>query len=153
MTEPIEVRAPEPEPRRPSLNLTSRTHPSSTTTSTRAPAMAKLRHEAATNRIRAKEAEAKVAELEGAAARLAALEHAEVERIAAEQLHRRGRCLARRCRCPAGWYDEEFSQLQPDKVRDAVAALIEAEPYLGRPHSTADTTADRRLTRRCQPQR
>ena len=46
----------------------------------------KLRHEAATNRLRAKEAEAKVAELEGAVTRLAELERREVERLAAEQL-------------------------------------------------------------------
>ena len=95
-------------------------------------AMAKLRNEAATNRIRAQEAEAKVAALEGATARLAALEHAEIERVAAEQLIDAGDVWRIDPDTQQSWYDQEFKQLQPDKVRESIETLVAAKPHLAR---------------------
>ena len=93
----------------------------------------KLRHEAAGLRVQLKEAKAANAQLEGAAARLAALEHAEVERIAAEQLHDGADIWRVPAEAQQDWYDEEFNQLQPDKVREAVEALIAVKPHLAKP--------------------
>jgi hypothetical protein len=92
----------------------------------------KLRRESAGLRRRVRELEAEHVDYEGAAARLSALEHAEVERIAAEQLID-GSDVWRVQPDLTAYYDEEFKQVILDKVRDAVQALIESKPHLARP--------------------
>lgn len=91
----------------------------------------KLRHEAAGLRVQLKEARAANAELESAATRIAALERAEVERIASADLIDGSDIWSVRPDLQE-YYDAEFKQIQPDRVREATAALIAQKPHLAK---------------------
>lgn len=95
----------------------------------------KLRSENRSLRQRLHAAEAANAELEGAATRLSALEHAEVERIAAQDLIDGSDVWTAQPDLTA-FYDEEFKQVVPDRVREATQALIASKPHLARPNTT-----------------
>ena len=96
----------------------------------------KLRNENRNLRQRLHAAETANAELEGAATRLTALEHAEVERIAAQDLIDPSDLWSARPDLQS-FYDAEFGQIVPDKVREATQALIAAKPHLAKPNTAA----------------
>jgi hypothetical protein len=78
-------------------------------------------------------------EHEGAVTRLAALEHAEVERHAAELLID-PQDIWREQPDLQAYYDEEFQQIVPDRVREAARAIIASRPHLTRPQNTPPPT-------------
>lgn len=89
----------------------------------------KVRREAASLRQRLHALET---EHEGTVTRLSAMEHAEVERIASEHLID-PTDVWRQQPDLQSYYDEEFQQIVPDKVREATAAIIQSKPHLARP--------------------
>ena len=93
--------------------------------------MQKIRHEAAGLRARLHELES---EHEGAVTRLSAMEHAEVERHAAEYLIDPSDVWRAQPDLTA-YYDAEFKQVVGDKVREAAEAVIASKPHLAKPPS------------------
>jgi hypothetical protein len=141
MTEVNEQPTSEPEPRSEAWVATAEAPddemPTAVDTADDAPqnleAARKLRSENRNLRQRLHEAEsaAKV-DVDALTARLAALERAEVERLAAQDLIDPAD-LWQTDVTAQSFYDDAFTQIVPDKVRDATAALIKSKPHLARP--------------------
>lgn len=95
-------------------------------------ALQKARREAHSLRTRLREAEEEVG---AAAAVVGAMQLAEVKRIAGEHLIDPDDLLTHQPDIQA-YYDEEFKQIVPDRVREATQALIAARPHLGKPNTS-----------------
>ena len=91
----------------------------------------KLRHEAAGLRVRLKEAEADVERL---VTQNAAMQHAEVERIAGEHLVD-AQDIWRAQPDVAAYYDDEFQSIVADRVVETAKALASEKPHLAKPNT------------------
>jgi hypothetical protein len=92
----------------------------------------KMRHEAAGLRAQLKEARATIESLEGATARADALEHAEIERVAAEHLIDGADIWRVDTDTRQSFFDDEFHAITRDRIVEAAKKLASEKPHLGR---------------------